>query len=346
VVISPDTPGLELFETAAGRWEYLWITDQSVGGAGLGQQVRILKRLGTVIDISGLEPPAAAALLAPHGPKGIIGLDDLVVLRAAQLGHELALTANSVETVHRYTNKHLQREALEAAGLPVPQHWTIPAGADKDLIEEITESVGYPAILKPQSGRGSRETHRVDDATAARAILSGDGGGVIEDLIVEEYLRDGWPRAERPYADMVSVESIVIEGRVNHLAVTGRATLVDPFREAGNFIPSTLDARRGRDGRGARRRDLRDRGNGRDHRGGSHRDQADARRSARDRGERPDRRHYRRHPDDGHRTQLPRDHVSRCARRGDELRLVAALRPGRLLDDLAAAYGRDHAYRQ
>jgi biotin carboxylase len=40
----------------------------------------------------------------------------------------------------------------------------------------------------------------------------------------------------------VSVETVVIDGEIHHLATNGRLPLADPFRETGTFIPSELDA--------------------------------------------------------------------------------------------------------
>src|SRR5262249_36893747 len=62
------------------------------------------------------------------------------------------------------------------------------------------------------------------------------------DLIGEQMLRDGWPREQEPYADFVSVESVVAHGRLSHLAVTGRSTLAEPYRETGHFIPSNVSS--------------------------------------------------------------------------------------------------------
>jgi hypothetical protein len=43
------------------------------------------------------------------------------------------------------------------------------------------------------------------------------------------------------FADYLSVESVVVDGNVNHLAVTGRMYQVEPFRETGLIIPSDFD---------------------------------------------------------------------------------------------------------
>jgi biotin carboxylase len=59
-------------------------------------------------------------------------------------------------------------------------------------------------------------------------------------LMLEEYLRDR--DCDQDFAGYVSVESVVSDGQVSHLAVTGRLPPAEPFRETGFFIPSALAA--------------------------------------------------------------------------------------------------------
>jgi biotin carboxylase len=140
----------------------------------------------------------------------------------------------------RLTNKLVQRQALHAAGLPSPGFWAVPVGSDAAARSEVCRAVRYPAIVKPQVGDGSRGVYRVADADALSRTLEQERGDRAVDLIVEELLCDSWPREQHPYADFVSVESIVACGQLSHLAVTGRTALVEPFRETGDFIPSNL----------------------------------------------------------------------------------------------------------
>lgn len=60
------------------------------------------------------------------------------------------------------------------------------------------------------------------------------------DLLVEYLFADLWRRDQSAYADFVSVESVVTQGTISHLAITGRSTLQEPFIETGSFIPSNL----------------------------------------------------------------------------------------------------------
>lgn len=60
-------------------------------------------------------------------------------------------------------------------------------------------------------------------------------------MLVEEFLPTAPGREDEQVAGVVSVESYVSEGRVSHVAVTGRFQFVEPFRETGNFIPAAID---------------------------------------------------------------------------------------------------------
>ena len=240
ILFGPLVLVLQVVEAGAGAREIIWLVDRTI--TKVDDSMRLLKRLGRVVDITGLDPQQAAEQVAPHEPDGILAFAEAQLMRAAQIGAELGLPVQSVETVTRLTNKVAQREALRAAGLPIPAFWQVPADADEALHAEICAAAAFPVVVKPSAGVGSRGTYRVDDAAELARMLELERQEQTGDLIVEQMLRDGWPREREPYADFVSVESIVAHGRLSHLAVTGRSTLAEPYRETGHFIPSNVSS--------------------------------------------------------------------------------------------------------
>ena len=72
------------------------------------------------------------------------------------------------------------------------------------------------------------------------SLLASAEGGCF-DGVVEELLPDD-PTRNPTFASYVSVESVVSDGMVSHVAVTGRFPLASAFRETGNFIPAAEDA--------------------------------------------------------------------------------------------------------
>lgn len=237
VMFNPRVSVLQLVEAAGGAWHPMWLVDREA--APVDDSLRLLSRLGAVIDITGLDAADRAARVGEYQPDGIIAFGESELMTAARIGAALGLPVNSTESVSRLTNKLVQRRALQDAGLRVPRFWAAQAGMDEAALRELVRAVSGPAIVKPQTGDGSRETYRAACNSALEQILRENDS---TDLIVEELLPDAWNRAERPYADFVSVESVLADGQLHHLAVTGRGALAEPFMETGNFIPAQLPA--------------------------------------------------------------------------------------------------------
>ena len=242
VVFDPRaTLSFRFAEASSGIWETLWLVDTL--RYDIGPMLRLLARLGTVIDIGALEPGEVADRLAPFRPAGIIAFVDSELVRTALIASAAGLRFYSPEVALRLTSKVEQRAALARSGLPVPKFWALTARADDATKRQVAEAARYPVIVKPQAGAGSRRTYRAVDATDLLrwlAPLADDADDELADVVVEELLVDGWPRDSREYADLVSVESVAQDGCVTHLTVTGRLTFAEPFRESGSFIPSNL----------------------------------------------------------------------------------------------------------
>jgi biotin carboxylase len=97
--------------------------------------------------------------------------------------------------------------------------------------------VPFPAVLKPRAGAGSRDTFRVESNDEVAALLA--SCDPLEKFILEEWLSDS-TKARKYAADLVSVETLVQNGDIRHLMVTGRFPFAPPFRETGSFMPSDL----------------------------------------------------------------------------------------------------------
>jgi biotin carboxylase len=226
---------------ASGEWLPVWLVDLSLGDTPAA--LRMLRRFGDVVDVTGLAAQDAAGALAVHEPAGIVTFSDLQLLWTSQVAESLHLPFFSSSAAIRLVNKGAQRRALRAAGIPTPGFWELPATSDRAArertIAEVAATASFPVVLKPQESAASRNTFRATNAEELRAA-SATAAHEQSGLIVEEMLPDNWPRDERPYADYVSVESVLTHGTVSHLMVTGKFPLADPFRETGDFVPSNL----------------------------------------------------------------------------------------------------------
>jgi biotin carboxylase len=229
----------DLIEAGAGLWTTVCIVDQLVAEVPL-QTMRVLPRMVTVVDITGLSLAERADRISQYRPAGILALDDGRLEATAAIAELLGLRFHSLDTVKLLTNKTAQRQAFAEAGLTVPRFWSVSATTSTAERDRMIDDVRLPAIVKPQMGVSSRNTviaaDRNELARLVEELLPREPAG----LVVEEFIPDGWRRDEKPVADYVSVESIVSDGTAVHIMVTGNFPLTEPFRESGHIVPAEV----------------------------------------------------------------------------------------------------------
>jgi biotin carboxylase len=231
-------PVMQLVEAAADLCELLWMIDGSL--PEMHAMTELLNRFGPVVNIAGLGvDELLVELSAPFQPDGIVTYLDANMTTFARVAEVLDLPFHSPATAAALTDKAEQRRMLKSAGLAVPACVVIPIDSSHVDFAAIEAEVGWPAVLKPRSAQGSRYTFFVKSDRRLAELL-GDLGPSRPDMVLESYLADDPSRLGEPYADYVSVESVVADGIVSHLALTGRFPLAENFRETGFFIPAVL----------------------------------------------------------------------------------------------------------
>jgi hypothetical protein len=234
-----SVPVLQLVEAAAGRCELVWMIDDRL--PEMGDMARLLRRFGTVVATGGCDLDAVVAAIRPHHPDGIATYFDAGMVDLAHLADRLDLPFYSPETATAMVDKLVQREMMTAAGMSVPRSWDVPRSRSVEAgLGAIDAAGGWPVVLKPRSESGSHHTFLATGITEATEALTGLGTA-RRDMVAEEYI-EGDPRLSGgPFADYLSVESIVSDGVISHVALTGRFPPAEMFRETGFFIPALIE---------------------------------------------------------------------------------------------------------
>ncbi len=212
----------------------VWVLDGR--NAETAPPVRLLDRIGDVVDVAGLDVPATAAALRPFAPSAMTTFSDFFMPLTASLARQLSLNYHSERTAGWLSDKSQQQLALRSAGVPGPAVWTVPAESSE--MPAFLSQLRFPVVVKPRRGTGSVATARADDEGELSGLLARfadvDGG-----LLVEEYLvgRD----EGGAFADDFAVELLVQGGHVFRLATTGKFKHAPPFRGRGTFLPSHVD---------------------------------------------------------------------------------------------------------
>ncbi len=232
---------LELTEALGDRYDLVWVVDAT--DPSLGSWVRLLPRLGRVVDVAGRPERAVADDLRAAGAGGVLACTDSQLLPAARLAAAAGLEGNPPGAVDSLTDKVSQREALRDAGLAGPRFVPVPGDTPPAAAVGLLEGMVPPLVVKPRRGTGSRDTFLAAGPVEATAhlhrVLAAAG---CPDLIVEEWLGDSGAGGDGPFGEYVSVEAVVRRGTVVPLALTGKFALASPCRETGNFLPHLLPA--------------------------------------------------------------------------------------------------------
>jgi glutathione synthase/RimK-type ligase-like ATP-grasp enzyme len=226
-----------LTDSASSMCDIAWVVDSDEFNDRA--MLRLLGKLGQVVDIAGLAEGEAADALRALQPDGIVAYADAQMATASALAVRLGLDYHDPVVAQRLLDKVTQRQALQDGGLPVPTCIAVPGRPTSGAIDALVEGIEFPVVIKPRQGAASRDTHLVGDEAGLRRIIAEESTDDAEStMVVESYMVGATPPPSEQFSDYVSVESVVAAGRISHLAVTGRLPQDEPFRETGLIIPS------------------------------------------------------------------------------------------------------------
>lgn len=105
------------------------------------------------------------------------------MILAAQLREAFSVPGMTVAETLPLRDKELMKQAIERHGLRVPHHGRATTAAEA---RAHAERIGYPVILKPIAGAGSKDTHRCNDAQEFERALQATRH--VPEISVEEYI--------------------------------------------------------------------------------------------------------------------------------------------------------------
>ena len=182
-------------------------------------------------NASTMDENAVLEVAKEFKPDGIMTLaTDMPMRGVAKVSDALGLHSISYETAVKATDKYDMIKAFEEHNVPAPWFYLIK---NIEELNQIKDKVTYPCIMKPTDNAGS---HGVVKINSFEELIEkyeySHSCSRHGNVIVEEYL-DG---------EEVSVEVMVVDGKVNILQITDKLTTGAPyFVEMGHSQPSRLD---------------------------------------------------------------------------------------------------------
>ena len=183
-------------------------------------------------NASTMDEDAVLAAAEDYKPDGIMTLaTDMPMRGVAKTSDKLHLHSINYTTSVKATDKSVMIKAFKDFGVSSPWYFDVESFEDLKALEG---KVTFPCIMKPTDNAGS---HGVAKVNSFKELLDNyeysHSCSRHGEVIVEEYL-DG---------PEVSVEVMVVDGKVNILQITDKITTGAPhFVEMGHTQPSRLPA--------------------------------------------------------------------------------------------------------
>ena len=166
--------------------------------------------------------------------QGVCTIAAEAAISVAKLSERLGSVSCSVDAARNATDKILRHECFKRGEVSTPKNITL----DKIIsINEIVKYCGFPFVLKPRDGAGSRgvqliqsESDFVENFKYAQSVSK------YQEVIVEEFLK----------GSEHSIEGIVLNGQIHWTAISDRNydrkfEFLPFFLEDGDTMPTELN---------------------------------------------------------------------------------------------------------
>ncbi|WP_339159110.1 ATP-grasp domain-containing protein [Paenibacillus sp. FSL W8-0186] len=133
-----------------------------------------------------------------HPVKAVVCHSEYDLLRAAKLREYFCLPGQNAESALAYRNKVIMKDWARKAGIEVAHYQEITTPAD---IAAFIRQYGYPVVIKPVDGGGSRHTAVLRDSGDCRSFLE---KGVPQGMMIESFVE----------GEMYHVDGLMHQGEI------------------------------------------------------------------------------------------------------------------------------------
>lgn len=155
--------------------------------ADLRARLAAFERVGDALDPLEIEAGVRAAARRMGGRVDrLVGVLEQLQVPLALVRERLSIRGMDATEAHNFRDKARMKDLLRAADLPCARH-KLASGRDEALA--FAAASGYPVVVKPPAGAGSRNTFRVEDRAQLEQYLEGFPPREDEPVLLEEFVR-------------------------------------------------------------------------------------------------------------------------------------------------------------
>lgn len=133
-----------------------------------------------------LDADSLAGAVSSFGPVDrVLGPLEELQVPMAEVRRRLGIPGIQPETAANFRDKQRMKDVLDAAGVPCARHRLATSVAD---LWGFTAEVGYPLVLKPPAGSGSRATYRLESDQQLAEWMRWNPLSASDPVLCEEFM--------------------------------------------------------------------------------------------------------------------------------------------------------------
>lgn len=135
---------------------------------GVRSRLAAVERVGDALDAQQIADATRRLGASLGRVDRLLGALEELQVPLGEVRAALGIAGMDGGTASNFRDKARMKEVLQAAGLPCARHRRVTSAQEAWA---FAEEVGFPLIMKPTAGSGSRATFRVEDADQLRQAL-------------------------------------------------------------------------------------------------------------------------------------------------------------------------------
>jgi formate-dependent phosphoribosylglycinamide formyltransferase (GAR transformylase) len=190
-------------------------------------------QVSDAVDADVLQRAVAALRRRNQRVEVLLGTFEELQVPLAQVRERHGIAGMLPEAAENFRDKSRMKDVLRAHGLPCARHALAHA---PDEAEAFAADIGYPLIVKPPAGSGSRGTFRIEDRDELASCLRQMPPSAERPALLEEFVV-----GEEHSFDAITVDGRMVWHSINHYFPSALEVLREPWIQWCVLLPREVD---------------------------------------------------------------------------------------------------------
>jgi hypothetical protein len=159
----------------------------------------------------------------------LLGMLEQIQVPLGEIRDRLGIPGMGARVANQFRDKGVMKDVLRAAGVPTARHGVVDS---VEAAQRVANEVGFPLIVKPPDGAGSKGTFRCENMQQLMELLPFSQPRPDQPLVMEEFIVG----AEHSF-DSVCIDGEIVWSSISHYSPSPLEVVREPWIQWCVMIP-------------------------------------------------------------------------------------------------------------